>query len=72
MRKSRFTEEQITYALRQGDAGTPVSDVCRQMCRNSGTTSPGTVATELFVPREGERTLITLPSVHMTALGSFS
>ncbi len=31
MRKSRFTEEQITYALRQSDAGTPVSDVCRQM-----------------------------------------
>jgi putative transposase len=31
MKKSRFTEEQITYALRQADAGTPVSDVCRQM-----------------------------------------
>lgn len=31
MKKSRFTEEQITYALRQTDAGTPVSDVCRQM-----------------------------------------
>lgn len=31
MKKSRFTEEQITYALRQADAGMPVSDVCRQM-----------------------------------------
>jgi putative transposase len=31
MKKSRFTEEQIAYALRQADAGTPVSDVCRQM-----------------------------------------
>jgi putative transposase len=31
MKKSRFTEEQITYALRQGEAGTPVADVCRQM-----------------------------------------
>jgi putative transposase len=31
MKKSRFTEEQITYALRQADAGTPVSDVCRQL-----------------------------------------
>lgn len=25
----RFTEEQIAYALRQGEAGTPVADVCR-------------------------------------------
>jgi putative transposase len=31
MKKSRFTEEQITFALRQGEAGTPVADVCRQM-----------------------------------------
>ena len=31
MKKSRFTEEQITYALRQGEAGTPVADVRRQM-----------------------------------------
>jgi putative transposase len=31
MKKSRFTEEQITYALRQADSGTPVADVCRQL-----------------------------------------
>ena len=31
MKKSRFTEEQITYALRQAEAGTPVGDVCRQL-----------------------------------------
>lgn len=31
MRKSRFSEEQITMALRQGDAGTPVEEICRKM-----------------------------------------
>ena len=31
MKKSRFSEEQITFALRQAEAGTPVADVCRQM-----------------------------------------
>ena len=31
MMKSRFSEEQITYALRQAESGTPVPDVCRQL-----------------------------------------
>lgn len=31
MKRSRFTEEQIAYALRLGEAGTPVVDVCRQL-----------------------------------------
>lgn len=31
MKRSRFTEEQITFALRQADAGMPVTEVCRQM-----------------------------------------
>jgi putative transposase len=31
MKGKRFTEEQITYALRQAESGTPVSDVCRQL-----------------------------------------
>jgi putative transposase len=28
MKRSRFSEEQVTYALRQHEAGTPVADMC--------------------------------------------
>lgn len=31
MRKSRFTEQQIAFALRQAETGTKVSEVCRKM-----------------------------------------
>ena len=31
MKKIRFSEEQITYALRQVEGGTPPADVCRQL-----------------------------------------
>ena len=31
MRKSRFSWEQIAYALRMADGGTPVVEVCRQI-----------------------------------------
>jgi putative transposase len=31
MKKSKFTEEQIAYALRQVEGGTPPTDVCRQL-----------------------------------------
>jgi putative transposase len=30
MKRSRFSEEQVAYALRQVEAGTSVPDVCRQ------------------------------------------
>lgn len=31
MKKSRFTEEQIAYALKQSELGTAVGEICRKM-----------------------------------------
>ena len=31
MKKTRFTEEQIAFALRQAETGTAVAEVCRKM-----------------------------------------
>ena len=31
MKKSKFTEEQIAFALRQAESGTTVGEVCRKM-----------------------------------------
>lgn len=31
MKKSRYTAEQIAFALRQAESGTPVIEVCRKM-----------------------------------------
>ena len=31
MKKSRFTEQQIAYALRQAESGTPVTEICRKL-----------------------------------------
>ncbi|HEU5406142.1 MAG TPA: transposase, partial [Nitrospira sp.] len=31
MRRSKFTEEQISMALRQAEVGTPVTDICRKL-----------------------------------------
>jgi putative transposase len=31
MKRSKFSEEQIVFAIRQAEAGTPVGDLCRQL-----------------------------------------
>jgi putative transposase len=31
MKRSKFTEQQIAFALRQAEGGTPVAEVCRKM-----------------------------------------
>ena len=31
MKRKRFTEERIAFALRQVESGTPVEEVCRKM-----------------------------------------
>ncbi len=31
MRKARFTEEQISFAIKQAESGTPVGEVCRKI-----------------------------------------
>jgi len=31
MKTTKFTEEQIAFALRQAETGTPVAEVCRKM-----------------------------------------
>ena len=31
MKRSKFSEEQVAYALRQAESGTPVGDVCGQL-----------------------------------------
>jgi putative transposase len=31
MKKKRFTDEQIGYALRQAEAGKPVTEICREI-----------------------------------------
>jgi putative transposase len=47
MKRSKFSEEQIAYALRQVESGTAVPDVCRQM---------GVSETTFYVWRRNTRT----------------
>ncbi|GAB2929822.1 hypothetical protein GCM10011328_13800 [Hafnia psychrotolerans] len=41
MKKSRFTEEQIVFALKQAELGTSVPDVCRKLGISDVTFTPG-------------------------------
>ena len=40
MKRSKFSEEQIVYAIRQAEAGTPVGDLCRQLGVSDATFYP--------------------------------
>ena len=31
MKRERFTEEQISYVLRQAESGTPVTEICHKL-----------------------------------------
>jgi len=37
MKKSRFTEDQIAFALKQAELGISVEEVCRKMCISDAT-----------------------------------
>ena len=37
MKRSKFSEEQIVYAIRQAESGIPVGDLCRQFGMSDAT-----------------------------------
>jgi hypothetical protein len=37
VRKSRYTDEQVAFALKQAELGTPVAEVCRKMAVSEAT-----------------------------------
>jgi len=48
VKKSKFTEEQIAFALKQADAGTSVEEVCRKMGVSYAPSKTGARSTEVF------------------------
>ncbi len=40
MRKSRYTDEQVAFALKQAELGTPVAEVCRKMAVSEASVLP--------------------------------
>ena len=59
MKRSRYTEEQIAFALRQAEGGTDVGEVCRKMGISENTHSTplraGLLSLEEEVFRNGRR-----------------
>jgi hypothetical protein len=49
MKKSRFTEEQIAYAIRQVESATPPADVCRQIASVKPRSTSGRRSTPTWV-----------------------
>ena len=48
MKRSKFSEEQIVYAIRQAEAGTPVGDLCRQLGVSEPPSTPGRRSTRTW------------------------
>ncbi|MCB3584237.1 transposase [Klebsiella pneumoniae] len=48
MKKSRFTEEQIAFALKEAEQETSVPDVCRKLGISDATFSPRALNTPVF------------------------
>ena len=44
MKKTKFTEQQIAFALRQAETGTRVAEICRKMGINDATFYRNTVS----------------------------
>jgi hypothetical protein len=51
MPRNRCTNEQIAFALRQAENGTPVAEICRKM----GVSEPSFTAGRSSSPRWGDR-----------------
>ena len=49
MKKSKFTEEQITYAIRQVEAGKPATEMCRELGISEQTFSISAPIAELWI-----------------------
>jgi hypothetical protein len=49
MKRSRFSGEQVTYALRQAEGASPVADLCRQLGVSEATFHYGQRSTPIWV-----------------------
>jgi hypothetical protein len=54
MKRSKFSEEQIVYAIRQAEAGTTVGDLCRQLGVSDATFYAWKKKYARKLPRQGD------------------